>query len=77
MYDAVIPQNPNYKEAVGDTLYPFVQQLANMKAPRVMGMILQYCTIEDIRLILKDHRLLVIRVGQALEEIEKFLTVKQ
>jgi len=71
MYDAVIPENPNYKEAVGNAIYPFVQQLVNDRAPKITGMLIEFCPIDDIRLILKSYRLLVIRVAQANEEIER------
>ena len=39
-------------------------------------MIIEICPVEDLRLILQDYQLLVIRVGQALKEIENRAAAK-
>jgi hypothetical protein len=33
------------------------------RAPKITGMILYFCSVEDIRLILKDYELFITRVG--------------
>ena len=63
--DAVVVENTGYKQVVGNTIFPFVQQLVNDQAGIVTAMLLQFCTIEDLRAILQDHKLLVVRVAQA------------
>ena len=65
--DAVVQENPQVAQLVGNTIYPFVQQLVNDKAARIVSHILRYCSIEDARKILMDYRHLVVRVGQAIE----------
>ena len=61
------------RNMVGYAVFPFVQQLVNEKAQKVTEMIITYCNMFDLRAILTDHKLLVIRVAQANE----YLTTRQ
>ena len=68
---AMVPENPNYKEQVGTTLYEYIAQLVGTtKAPKVTGMLIDL-PIEDIKLIMQDFSLLQTRVQQASEMLEQ------
>ena len=68
---AMVPENPNYKEQVGTTLYEYIAQLVGTtKAPKVTGMLIDL-PIDDIKLIMQDFSLLQTRVQQASEMLEQ------
>lgn len=64
--NAVVPENPNYKDQVGTVLYEYIQQIVGAKAPKVTGMLIDL-PIEDIKHVMQDWSLLNTRVQQAHE----------
>ena len=64
--NAVVAENPNYKDQVGTVLYEFVNQLVGPKAPKITGMLIDL-PIADIQLIMQNYDLFKTRVGQANE----------
>ena len=68
--NAVVPENPNYKNQVGTILYEYIQQIVGHKAPKVTGMLIDL-PIEDIKLIMQDWSLLNTRVQQASELLDQ------
>lgn len=73
---AVIPENPNYKDQVGTVLYEYITQIVGPKAPKVTGMLIDL-PIEDIKLIMQDWSLLNTRVVQASELLDQQQAVPQ
>ena len=67
--NAVVPENPNYKDQVGTILYEYIQQIVGPKAPKVTGMIIDLPII-DIKLIMQDWELFNTRVQQASELLD-------
>jgi len=68
--NAVIPENPNYKDQVGTILYEYITTIVGPKAPKVTGMLIDL-PIEDIKLIMQDWSLLNTRVQQASELLDQ------
>jgi len=68
-FNAVIPENPNYREQVGTVLFPFIEQIIGHKAPKVTGMLIDL-PIEDIKQIMQDWNLFNTRVQQASELLD-------
>lgn len=64
--NAVVPENPNYKDQVGTVLYEYIQQIVGAKAPKVTGMLIDL-PIEDIKHVMQDWSLLNTRIQQAAE----------
>ena len=59
--NCVVPENPYYKEHVGNVFFEYIQQIVGPKAPMVTGMIIEL-PIEDIKLIMQDWSLFNTRV---------------
>merc|ERR1719226_279175 len=77
IFNAVTPENPNYKDQVGTVIYEYVTALCGPKSPKVTGMIIDL-PVEDIRRIMQDFTLLATRVQQASELLDQqFATPSQ
>jgi hypothetical protein len=51
---AIVPENPNYKELVGEFIYEYVEKLVgNVRAPKITGMLIAL-KIEEIKACLYD-----------------------
>ena len=64
--NAVVEQNPNYKQHVGSIIYTFVQGLAGNQAPKITGMLIDL-PIYEIHSYMKNYDLLIQRVSEAKE----------
>jgi len=62
--NAIVEQNPNYKQQVGSVIYNFVQGLAGNQAPKITGMLIDL-PIYEIHSYMKNFDLLVQRVSEA------------
>lgn len=62
--NAIVPENPAYKDQVGTVLYEYVNHLVGAKAPKITGMLIDL-PINDIQLILQNYDLFKTRVSQA------------
>ena len=62
--NAIVAQNPNYKQNVGQTIFSFVQVLAGSYAPKITGMLMEI-PIDDIHDFMKSYDLLSQRVAEA------------
>lgn len=63
---AIVEQNPNYKQHVGSIIYTFVQGLAGNQAPKITGMLIDL-PIYEIHSYMKNYDLLIQRVSEAKE----------
>lgn len=71
IFNAIVPENPKYKEIVGNNLYDFIlQQVGQQKAPKVTGMLIDL-NIDEIRNILQNWDLFITRVKQASELLDR------
>lgn len=62
---AAVPQNPNYKSQVGETIYEFVEKIAGEdKAPKITGMLIDL-PLEEIQGYLRDFGKLEEKVKEA------------
>lgn len=61
---AVVVQNPQYKNQVGEAIYEFVEQLAGENAPKVTGMLIDL-PIEEIRQFMQDYNRFQDKVNEA------------
>ena len=69
--NAVVPENPNYKDQVGTCLYEFITHIVGpTKAPKVTGMLIDL-PIDDVKLIMQDWSLLNTRVQQASDLLDQ------
>jgi hypothetical protein len=64
--NAIVEQNPNYKQHVGSIIYTFVQGLAGNQAPKITGMLIDL-PIYEIHSYMKNYDLLIQRVSEAKE----------
>ncbi|CDW85840.1 polyadenylate-binding protein [Stylonychia lemnae] len=68
---AVIPQNPNYKQNVGEFIYDYVEQLSSeIHAPKITGMLIEL-PIPEIQAFLKDYNRLDRKVKEAHTLLQK------
>ena len=69
--NTVVPENPNYKDQVGNCIYEFVTHIiGTTKAPKVTGMIIEL-PIDDIKLIMQSWSLLNTRIQQASDLLDQ------
>ena len=62
---AVVPQNPNYKNMVGEFIYEYVERIAtDVYAPKITGMLIDL-SIEEIKAFLYDYNKLFQKVNEA------------
>ena len=74
--NAVVVENPNYKEQVGTVLFEYIQHIVGpAMAPKVTGMLIDL-SIDDIRIIMQDWQLLNTRIQQASELLENNATAQ-
>ena len=66
----VVPENPNYEELIGNFFFEFIRPLIGDKATKVTVMLINM-PIYDIRMIIQDWSLLMTRVNQASELLDK------
>jgi hypothetical protein len=57
----IIEKNPNYKQAIGTIIHPFVQDLTGNQAPKITGMLIEL-PIFEIHSYMKNYDLLMQRV---------------
>ena len=69
---AVVPQNPNYKEQVGEFIYEYVEKIAgDEKAPKITGMLIDL-PMEEIRGYLTDYAKLQGKISEAHQLLAPF-----
>jgi hypothetical protein len=69
---AVVPQNPNYKEQVGEFIYEYVEKIAgDEKAPKITGMLIDL-PMEEIRGYLTDYSKLQGKISEAHQLLAPF-----
>jgi hypothetical protein len=50
---AIVPENPNYKDLVGNFIYEYVEKLVGNRVGKITGMLISL-TIEEIKACLYD-----------------------
>jgi hypothetical protein len=62
---AVVPQNPNYKNQVGEFIYEYVERIATEEyAPKITGMLIDL-SIDEIKAFLFDYNKFFQKVHEA------------
>ena len=73
---AVYPENPNYKQLVGEFIYPYVEEFVgeNM-APKITGMLIDL-PVEEIKNYLYDFVRLYFKIGEAVNLLQQLNAVQ-
>ena len=68
---AIVPENPNLKQMVGEFIYDFVEGLVGeAAAPKITGMLIDL-PIEEIKAYLYDYGRLLIKVGKTIDLLQQ------
>ena len=66
----VVPANFHWKQAAGDAMYNWVFMVHGQQSGHIVGAILDNCSILEIRMMLQDFNLLILRSNQAKKQLE-------
>ena len=72
----VVPANANWKQVAGDAIYNWVFMIHGQKSGLIVSTILDHCHILEVRMMLQDFNLLILRSNQAKEHLEKLFEKK-
>lgn len=61
---SIKPDNPQYKDTVGEYIYPYVEQIAGEFAPKITGMLIDLPTLEIVA-FLQDFNVFVQKINEA------------
>ena len=67
----VVPANFHWKQAAGDAMYNWVFMIHGKQSGHVVGAILDHCSILEVRMMLQDFNLLILRSNQAKMQLEQ------
>ena len=67
----VVPANFQWKQAAGDAMYNWVFMIHGKQSGHVVGAILDHCSILEVRMMLQDFNLLILRSNQAKKQLEQ------
>ena len=67
----VVPVNPNWKQIAGDLMYHWLFMIHGQQTGLIVGQLLEVCDIIDIRMMLQDFNLLILRGGQAFKALQE------
>lgn len=73
---AVYPENPNYKQLVGEFIYPYVEEFVGENiAPKITGMLIDL-PVEEIKNYLYDFGRLYFKIGEAVNLLQQLNAVQ-
>jgi len=71
IFPGLVPDNPNYKNQVGEVIYEFVEKLSGEeKAPKITGMLIDL-PIEEIREYLQNYAKFEDKVNEAAKLLDR------
>ena len=70
MQPAVVPQNPNLKNQIGEFVYEYVEQMiGEERTPKITGMLIDL-PLDQIRAYLFDYNKLATKVQEAINLLQ-------
>ncbi len=74
---AIVPENGNLKQMVGEFVYTYVEKLVGeANAPKITGMLIDL-PLEEIKMYLYDFNRLYMKVGEAVGLLQQMAAAAQ